>query len=67
GIAEPTKMDQTAQKIMEITGKDPMPYGIEPNRAMLEAIIQYANEQKIIDRRFTPEEIFAKGTHDLVG
>jgi 4,5-dihydroxyphthalate decarboxylase len=67
GIAEPTKMDQTAQKIMEITGKDPMPYGIEPNRAMLEAIIQYANEQKIIDRRFTPEEIFAKGTQDLVG
>lgn len=66
-IAEPTKMDQTAQKIMEITGKDPMPYGIAPNRAMLEAIIQYANEQKIIDKRFTPEEIFAKGAQDWVG
>lgn len=67
GIAEPTKMDQTALKIMEITGRDPMPYGIAPNRAMLEAIIQYANEQKIIDKRYTPEEIFAKGTQDLVG
>ncbi|MDB5593079.1 MAG: phtD [Hyphomicrobiales bacterium] len=66
-ISEPSKMDQTAQKIMEITGKDPMPYGIEPNRAMIEAIIQYATEQKIIDRRFTAEEIFAEGTRDLVG
>ncbi|MDB5651053.1 MAG: phtD, partial [Hyphomicrobiales bacterium] len=66
-IKEPTKMDQTALKIMEITGKDPMPYGIEPNRAMIEAIIGYANEQKIIDRRFTAEEIFAEGTRDLVG
>jgi 4,5-dihydroxyphthalate decarboxylase len=66
-IKEPTKMDQTAQKIMEITGKDPMPYGIEPNRAMIEAIIQYATEQKIIDKPFTAEEIFAEGTRDLVG
>jgi 4,5-dihydroxyphthalate decarboxylase len=66
-IKEPGKMDQTALKIMEITGKDPMPYGIEPNRAMIEAIIQYATEQKIIDKPFTAEEIFAEGTRNLVG
>jgi len=29
---------------------DPLPYGIEPNRKMLEAIVQYANEQGIIRR-----------------
>lgn len=66
-IAEPTKMDQTAMKIMEITGKDPMPYGIEPSRAMIEAVMQYATEQKIIPKPFRMEEIFAKGTLDLVG
>ncbi len=66
-ITEPTKMDQTALKIMEITGKDPMPYGIEPNRAMIEAVMQYATEQKIIPAPFKMEDIFAKGTWDLVG
>jgi 4,5-dihydroxyphthalate decarboxylase len=67
GIAEPTKNDQTALKIMEITGKDPMPFGVEPNRAMIEAINQYATEQKIIPRPFRMDEIWAKGTLDLVG
>lgn len=66
-IAEPSKMDQTMMKIAEITGKDPMPYGVEPNRAMLEAINQYATEQKIIPRPFKMDEIWAKGTLDLVG
>lgn len=67
GVAEPTKNDQTALKIMEITAKDPMPFGVEPNRAMIEAINQYATEQKIIPRPFKMDEIWAKGTLDLVG
>ena len=66
-IAEPSKYDQTALKIAEITKKDPMPFGVEPSRAMIEAINQFATEQKIIPRPFKMEEIWAKGTLDLIG
>ena len=37
---------------------DSPPYGIDPNRAMLEAIVQYAHEQHIIPRRPAIEELF---------
>ena len=43
---------------MDVTG-DPLPYGIEPNGPMLEAVIQYAVEQGIIPRRVAVEELFA--------
>ncbi len=64
-IAEPSKTDQTYKRVMDITGKDPLPYGIAPNRKMIEAVIQYAGEQKIITRPFTVEELFARNTYDL--
>jgi ABC-type nitrate/sulfonate/bicarbonate transport system substrate-binding protein len=57
-IAAPTKTDERYKRVMEITGRDPLPYGIEPNRKMIEAVIQYAGEQGIIDRPFTIEELF---------
>jgi 4,5-dihydroxyphthalate decarboxylase len=37
---------------------DPLPYGVEPNRRMLEAIVQHDYEQGIIPRRMTIEELF---------
>ena len=52
---------------MEITGEDPLPYGIAPNRKMIEAVIQYAQEQGILKRAFAMEELFAPGTLELVG
>src|SRR5262245_8346271 len=58
-IAAPTKTDERYKRVMEITGADPLPYGIEPNRRMIEAVIQYAQEQHIIDRPFTMDELFA--------
>jgi 4,5-dihydroxyphthalate decarboxylase len=66
-IAEPSKTDQTYKRIMEITGADPLPYGIEPNRKMVQAVMQYAKEQGIIQRAFTVEELFARGTQGFVG
>jgi 4,5-dihydroxyphthalate decarboxylase len=48
-----------------VTGKDPLPYGIAPNRPMLEALIRYAGEQQIISRPFAVEELFASGTAGL--
>ncbi len=66
-LANPTKVDETFGKVMAITGKDPLPYGIEPNRQALESIMQYAREQQCVTKPLTLEELFAKGTHDLVG
>jgi len=66
GIAEPSAADQTFAAVMEITG-DPLPYGIAPNRRELDAIIQYSIEQGILRRPLEIEDVFAKGTRDLVG
>jgi 4,5-dihydroxyphthalate decarboxylase len=57
--------DPVLQRIAEIAG-DPLPYGIEPNRAMLEAIVRHAVEQGIIARPFAVEDLFAPGTQRLV-
>src|SRR5262249_18432613 len=58
-IEAPTKTDERYKRVMEITGADPLPYGIEPNRRMIEAVIQYAGEQGLITRSFTMDELFA--------
>ncbi len=65
-IAEPTAADKTFADVMAITG-DPLPYGVGPNRRELEAVIQYSVEQGILPTPFAIEDLFAKGTLDLVG
>lgn len=52
------KADQPYKRVMEITGADPLPYGIEANRRMIESVIQYATEQGILRQPFTVEELF---------
>ena len=64
GIQAPSANDKLFQKVMELTG-DPLPYGVEPNRKVLEALIQRSVEQGIITRPFTVDELFAPGTHTL--
>jgi 4,5-dihydroxyphthalate decarboxylase len=49
--------DPFFKRVMETIG-DPLPYGIEPNRAMLEAVVLHAHEQGIITRRMSVEELF---------
>lgn len=58
-LDELPKADQTYKRVMEITGADPLPYGIEPNRRMIDAVIGYAGEQGILQRPFAVEELFA--------
>ena len=65
-VAQPTAADKTFASVMAITG-DPLPYGVAPNRREIEAVIQYSVEQGILPRPFALDEIFAKGTLDLVG
>ena len=57
-------MDEVHKKVMAITG-DPLPYGIEPNRRVLQELVGHAMTQRIITRPFTVEELFAPGTHTL--
>jgi ABC-type nitrate/sulfonate/bicarbonate transport system substrate-binding protein len=64
GIEEPSANDKLFRRVMELTG-DPLPYGIEPNRAVLEALIQRSVEQGIIPRAVTVESLFAPNTHKL--
>jgi 4,5-dihydroxyphthalate decarboxylase len=64
-ISAPSKADRMHRRVWEITGSDPLPYGIAPNRPMLEALIRYAREQGIISHSFAVEELFAPGTAEL--
>lgn len=66
-IAEPSATDKRYQEVMEITGADPLPYGLAPNRKMIEMVIRLAGEQGIVAHPHTVDELFARGTHELVG
>jgi 4,5-dihydroxyphthalate decarboxylase len=66
-IEKPTAVDEMHRRVMEITGKDPLPYGIAPNRKILEEVVASALRQKIIAKPVTVEELFDPNTHSLVG
>ena len=66
-IDKPTAVDELHRRVMAITRRDPLPYGIEPNRKMLETLIQSAHEQGIINDPVTVDELFARNTHGLAG
>src|SRR3984957_7177818 len=65
-IEKPTAFDEMHKRVMEISGKDPLPYGIEPNRKVLEEIIATATAQGILTKPFTVEEMFTPTVRDLV-
>jgi 4,5-dihydroxyphthalate decarboxylase len=50
--------DPVHLRVMEMIG-DPLPYGVEPNRRNLEAVVQYCVEQGILPRPAAVEELFA--------
>ena len=43
-------------------GADVYPYGVEPNRTTLQAVVDFAHEQGVTARRLTVEELFAPTT-----
>src|SRR5215471_5100425 len=65
-IEKPTPVDEVPRRVMEITG-DPLPYGIAPNRQVLEQLIHHSLAQGIITKPVAVEELFAHSTHRLVG
>ncbi|KAH8802525.1 hypothetical protein F5884DRAFT_802256 [Xylogone sp. PMI_703] len=46
-------------EITEVFGGDSWPYGIEPNRKTLEALVQFLEEQAMIEKKVPIEELFA--------
>ncbi len=65
GIEKPTAVDEAHRRVMEITG-DPLPYGIAPNRQVIEDLIRHSLTQGVITRPVTAEELFPLNTHGLV-
>jgi 4,5-dihydroxyphthalate decarboxylase len=64
-IDDPTATDQFYERVMQMTG-DPLPYGVEPNRAMIDVLIRHAVTQKILEAPVEAEDLFAKETLDLI-
>jgi len=65
-IDKPTAADELHRRVMDITG-DPLPYGIAPNRRVLEDLIRHSLAQGIITTPVTVEALFPGSTHGLVG
>jgi len=63
-IEKPTPVDEVHRRVMEITG-DPLPYGIAPNRQVLEQLIRHSLAQGIITKPVAVEELFPHSTHGL--
>jgi 4,5-dihydroxyphthalate decarboxylase len=64
-VESPTAIDRMHERVMEITGRDPLPYGIAPNLATIEQLVDHAVSQKILESRPMVETLFAEGTRDL--
>jgi 4,5-dihydroxyphthalate decarboxylase len=63
-IEKPTEVDELHRRVMEIAG-DPLPYGIGPNRKVLDELIGHALTQGIISKRVTADELFHPSTRGL--
>jgi hypothetical protein len=64
-IAKPSQADRLYARVMQVTGRDPLPYGVEPNRLMLESLIRYAGEQGILRHAVSVEALFASDCLNL--
>jgi 4,5-dihydroxyphthalate decarboxylase len=62
-----TALDRRYAGVLQATGSDPLPYGLEPNRAMLEVIIGYALAQHILTKPVEVDEMFAPVTAARIG
>ena len=56
-----------ATAMAALDGSDPLPYGVEPNRAVLEKLMAHAVDQGILTRPTALEDVFVPETLDLVG
>ena len=55
-----------AREAQNLFGDDIWPYGIEPNRATLEAFVHFSHQQGVAYRKLKPEDLFAKQTLEVI-
>ncbi len=65
-IGQPTAADKVHLAALDVMD-DPLPYGIAPNRAVLEGLMAQAVSQGILKAPLPLEGLFAKEVLDLVG
>lgn len=65
-VKEPTAIDKLHARVMEVMD-DPLPYGVEPNRQVLEQLIGHALAQGIITKPAEVNSLFAESTLGLMG
>ncbi len=65
-IMNPDSTDKLYKRMLD-SGADPLPYGIAPNRRVLEDLIAHATTQKIISKPMDVESVFAPTTLQLTG
>lgn len=59
GSGEATeKKDNSVRKLIDLTGPDPMPYGLKANLQSIEALRKYAFQQGLMPTRMPIEELF---------
>jgi 4,5-dihydroxyphthalate decarboxylase len=56
---ESGQLEPLHARAADLVGGDPLPYGLEPNRAMIEELLDHAVAQKILRRRPALDELFA--------
>lgn len=61
-IESPTAEDATYRSVMDVTQADPLPYGLSPNRLMLDLLVKHCVQQGILatpprlEDLFTPDD-----------
>jgi 4,5-dihydroxyphthalate decarboxylase len=63
--ADPSAADRMHDRVLKTSGRDPLPYGVEPNRATIEELVGHAVSQRILRRRPAVESLFAESTLEL--
>ena len=63
-IESPTDVDRLHLRMLDVAG-DPLPYGVAPNRSVLENLIAHATTQEILRKPVEIESLFAPATLDL--
>lgn len=67
-IAAPDAAGRLHARVMEVTGwPDPLPYGIEPNRQVLDYLIAAARRQHILRSAVDLDAVFAPSVRQLAG
>jgi len=58
-------LEAETKDTMAVMGQDFWKYGVHENMREIEALIQYAHEQGLVDRKVAVEELFASSTFEI--